>query len=48
LNHEETDPACPVTVLRAAQPVTSPSVLKISLPEMGQCAVVVCKKWGGE
>jgi 3-oxoacyl-[acyl-carrier-protein] synthase II len=48
LNHEETDPACPVTVLRVAQPVTRPYVLKISLTEMGQCAVVVCKKWPGD
>jgi 3-oxoacyl-[acyl-carrier-protein] synthase II len=48
LNHEETDPACPVTVLQTARPVTRPYVLKISLTEMGQCAVVVCKKWSGD
>jgi 3-oxoacyl-[acyl-carrier-protein] synthase II len=48
LNHEETDPACPVTVLRVVQPVTRQYVLKISLTEMGQCAVVVLRKWPGD
>jgi 3-oxoacyl-[acyl-carrier-protein] synthase II len=45
LNHEETDPACPVFVPKTTQPVTRPYVLKISLTEMGQCAVVVLKTW---
>jgi 3-oxoacyl-[acyl-carrier-protein] synthase II len=48
LNHEEPDPACPATVFRVPQPVTGPYVLKISLTEMGQCAVLVCKKWSGD
>jgi 3-oxoacyl-[acyl-carrier-protein] synthase II len=48
LNHEESDPACPISVTKTAQPVTRPYVLKISLTEMGQCAVIVCKKWSGD
>jgi 3-oxoacyl-[acyl-carrier-protein] synthase II len=46
LNHEEPDPACPVTVATGSpRPVTRPHVLKISFTDMGQCAAVVCRKW---
>jgi 3-oxoacyl-[acyl-carrier-protein] synthase II len=45
LNYERPDPACPVTVVAAPQPVRRDHVLKISFTEMGQCAAVVCRKW---
>jgi 3-oxoacyl-[acyl-carrier-protein] synthase II len=48
LNHEETDPACPVTVSRAERAVIRPYVLKIGLTELGQCAAVVCRKMEGQ
>jgi len=45
LNYQEPDPACPVTVTAAPQPVKRPYVVKVSFTDMGQCAAVVCKKW---
>ncbi len=45
LNYEEPDPACPVAVTREIQPVTRPYFLKLGLTDLGQCAVVVCRKW---
>ena len=44
-NFEEPDPACPVTVLREARPVTKPYVLKVSFTDMGQVAAVVIRRW---
>jgi 3-oxoacyl-[acyl-carrier-protein] synthase II len=45
LNFEEPDPACPVTVLRAARATTRRHVLKVGFTEMGQCAAVVLRQW---
>lgn len=45
LNYEEPDPACPVHVLRSAQPLKKDHVVKLAFTDMGQCAAVVCKKW---
>jgi 3-oxoacyl-[acyl-carrier-protein] synthase II len=46
LNHEETDPACPVTVVAGApRPIRLPYFVKLSFTDMGQCAAVVCRKW---
>ncbi len=45
LNHERTDPACPVQVVRAARPVTRPCFLKIAGTERGQCAAMVVRRW---
>lgn len=46
LNFEEPDPACPVLVLSGKpQPMNRAYVLKVSFTQMGQCAVLVCRKW---
>ena len=45
LNYDEPDPACPVAVNRAPYRPAKPHFLKISLNEMGQCAVAVCRRW---
>ena len=45
LNHEEPDPACPVTVNIEPRPVTKPYALKVSLTDLGQCAAAVVRKW---
>jgi 3-oxoacyl-[acyl-carrier-protein] synthase II len=45
LNYDAPDPACPVAVIREPRPVTKPHVLKVSLTDLGQCAVAVVKKW---
>jgi 3-oxoacyl-[acyl-carrier-protein] synthase II len=45
LNHEETDPACPILVHGQARPVTKPCVLKVACTEKGQCAAVVVRRW---
>jgi 3-oxoacyl-[acyl-carrier-protein] synthase II len=47
LNHERTDPACPVNVLCAARPVARPCFLKVACTERGQCAAVVLRRWQG-
>jgi 3-oxoacyl-[acyl-carrier-protein] synthase II len=44
LNHDEPDPACPVTVNRAPRSVTRPYVLKVNVTEQGQSAAVVVRK----
>lgn len=47
LNFEERDPACPITVAAGGpRPVTKPYFLKLGFADMGQCAALVCKKWG--
>jgi 3-oxoacyl-[acyl-carrier-protein] synthase II len=46
LNHEEPDPACPVSVHTGTpRPVTKPHALKIGFTQMGQCAAVVVRRW---
>src|SRR5262245_53957308 len=45
LNYEEPDPACPVNVLMKPQPVRRPHFLKVALSELGQVAIVVCRRW---
>jgi len=44
LNHEVTDPECPVEVITRARPVTRPYVLKVAFTQMGQCGAVVIRK----
>jgi 3-oxoacyl-[acyl-carrier-protein] synthase II len=46
LNYEEADPACPLTVNRTSRDLSNPHFLKTGLTEMGQCAAVICRKWG--
>ena len=47
LNHEEADPACPVSV-HTGEPreVRKEYALKLGFTQMGQCAAVVVRKWG--
>jgi 3-oxoacyl-[acyl-carrier-protein] synthase II len=45
LNHEQTDPACPVDVVRVPRPVERPYVLKVGATERGHCAAVVVRRW---
>src|SRR5205823_992310 len=45
LNCDDPDPECPVAVVRESRPVTRPYVLKVSLTDLGQCAVAVVRKW---
>jgi 3-oxoacyl-[acyl-carrier-protein] synthase II len=46
LNHENPDPACPVSVHTGApRPVAKPYVVKVSYTALGQCAAAVVKKW---
>ena len=46
LNHDNPDPACPIRVHTGApRPVTKPYAVKISFTDLGQCAVVVVKRW---
>lgn len=48
LNHENPDPACPIRVHTGApRPVTKPYAVKVSYTNLGQCAVLVVKKWVG-
>jgi 3-oxoacyl-[acyl-carrier-protein] synthase II len=47
LNHERTDPACPVHVVRSTRPVERPCFLKVACTERGQCAAVVLRRWEG-
>jgi 3-oxoacyl-[acyl-carrier-protein] synthase II len=47
LNHDQTDPDCPVLVAREPRAVTKPYVLKVALTELGQCAAVVVRREEG-
>src|SRR5262249_34015469 len=48
LNHDQTDPDCPIEVLAgASRPVTRPCVLKVGFTQMGQCGAVVIRRWQG-
>ena len=46
LNHDQTDPACPVLVARESRKVTKPCVLKVACTESGQCAAAVVRRGG--
>jgi 3-oxoacyl-[acyl-carrier-protein] synthase II len=46
VNYDNPAPECPISVTSENAPVQSPHFLKIGFTEMGQCAAVVCKKWG--
>ena len=39
------DVTCPSCGSIAQQATTRPCVLKIGFTELGQCAVIVCRKW---
>ena len=43
LNHDEPDPACPVSVVRFPRPVTRHYVVKVNVTEQGQCAAIVVR-----
>ncbi len=46
LNHDRTDPECPIEVLAGASwTVRRPYALKVGFTQMGQCGAVVIKKW---
>ncbi|MFM7150899.1 MAG: beta-ketoacyl synthase N-terminal-like domain-containing protein, partial [Gemmataceae bacterium] len=45
LNHHETAPDCPVRVLREPGPVQRPVFMKIAGTDLGQCAVLVLRRW---
>lgn len=47
LNHDETDPACPVRVLRESGPLRKPVVVKTAGTDRGQCAALVARRWEG-
>lgn len=48
LNHDKTDPQCPVRVLSGApREVARRHVVKVSFTQMGQCAAVVLRRWEG-
>ncbi len=45
LNHETTDPNCPIQVQPVApRPVSKPYALKVGFTHMGQCSAIVLKK----
>ena len=48
LNHERTDPACPVNVARRPRPIERRCFLKIACTERGQCAAAVLRRWEGD
>ncbi len=45
LNCDEPDVGNPLDIVRTVRPVTKPNVLKVGFNDLGQCAVVVCKKF---
>jgi 3-oxoacyl-[acyl-carrier-protein] synthase II len=47
LNCDEPDPECAVAVSREPRRVERPYFLKVGCTELGQCAAVVCRRWGG-
>jgi 3-oxoacyl-[acyl-carrier-protein] synthase II len=47
LNCDEPDRECPVAVSREPRRVERPYFLKVGCTELGQCAAVVCRRWGG-
>ena len=48
LNHQATDPKCPVTVISgAARKMEKPLIVKTGFTREGQCAAVVLRRWNG-
>jgi 3-oxoacyl-[acyl-carrier-protein] synthase II len=47
LNHETTDPDCPIQVVSAARPIERPYALKVGFTQMGQCGAAVIRRWQG-
>jgi 3-oxoacyl-[acyl-carrier-protein] synthase II len=47
LNYQQSDPGCPVQVIRAPRPVERDCVLKVACTERGQCAAVVLRRERG-
>ena len=45
LNHERTDRACPVDVIRTSRPIQRNCFLKVACTERGQCAAAVLRRW---
>lgn len=46
LNHTNPDPACPVAVHTGSpRPVTKPYAVKVSFTDLGQCSVVLIRRW---
>ncbi len=45
LNHDNTDPDCPVWVARHVEAIQRDYVLKLSATEQGQCAALVVRRW---
>lgn len=43
VNHENTDPQCPILVARDPAPARTPFLLKIAATEIGQCAALVLR-----
>lgn len=43
LNHDDSDPECPLTVALTPRERTHPFFLKVSSTELGQCAALVCR-----
>lgn len=44
LNHDDTDPECPVLVVREPRPVRKSHALKLAITDLGQCAAVVIRR----
>jgi 3-oxoacyl-[acyl-carrier-protein] synthase II len=44
LNHDETDPQCPVKVVRQPRAVRKPYALKVAWTDRGQCAALVIRR----
>jgi 3-oxoacyl-[acyl-carrier-protein] synthase II len=47
LNHEQTDPACPIRMVTAPRPTERRCFLKIACTELGQCAATIFRRWEG-
>jgi 3-oxoacyl-[acyl-carrier-protein] synthase II len=45
LNHDETDPECPILVARESARVRQPCVLKTVGTDRGQCAAMALRRW---
>jgi 3-oxoacyl-[acyl-carrier-protein] synthase II len=48
INHTNPDPACPIPVLTEKRPRSKDYSLKINVSDMGQCSVIVLKRWSGQ
>jgi 3-oxoacyl-[acyl-carrier-protein] synthase II len=45
LNHQETDPECPISVSPRNKSVLKPYALKLNFTPMGQCGALVIRQW---